>query len=658
MNEPIKLKLSSFEDADTHLTEKDFEFGEEFNPSTPELSSSFSLIRKRPDHELVLVRLSDLAQFGITVDDIHDSGMIFNPDDQKWELAEGCGSADVDMTGFESSENSSCGWDQEFGFASAEDKKPFPLAPGMDKNKGSFIFSDTARAVNSPTSKVIEDDEISGLVNAVSESEGDWDEEEEVHPKATQLKVSLANHGDDDELDMSGFDSDSNVGLETLPSNSNVRRDDGLEDDDDNWDDDFDDNTTGEARSHLQLHLPSTLDQGGKSADTAQGSKVTAFLKNLLPAPSTGAGPQLIRPEDLEGLGLLKPSAIGRGTVTVSTLSMDSMSDGPLTSSALSGVAEALSPPTTDMPTSIGTPSTEEVTVPQEEEENWDDGFEVGEDFGFKLTTQSPKVGTVPPVIATRGGHHSSMRVITPGDVVVNIGAELIGRQSEEGEKPLSMRFDRGLQKWVEREGPGEEIDWGSDEEEFDSSSKRSGRSGVSSVLCDGASATSERASPVPTDGAGGGRERESRAEDFVIDRDFALVCERQHYKDLLSFLGKEEFDRLVLGRNAGSGAGRPKHMRTGSRGRPGSWRGKPRQSPSSIGAVHTPPKPLATVTTTADEQRHIPLQRHQQTGSRGSVVASKTTPAQEPCAATRIGSRKRRVFQDLWAVYSCDSTL
>jgi hypothetical protein len=56
-----------------------------------------------PMKELVLVRLSDLSDLGISLNDMASKGMVFNGITNSWEMAEGYSSLDIDMTGFEPS---------------------------------------------------------------------------------------------------------------------------------------------------------------------------------------------------------------------------------------------------------------------------------------------------------------------------------------------------------------------------------------------------------------------------------------------------------------------------------------------------------------------------------------------------------------------------
>ena len=139
--------MNSFDD--------DFEFNEEFDPAITNFTSTScnSLVRSQSE-EPVLVRLSDLAKFNISVNDIQSSGMVFNADDQRWEETEKC-RGDVDLTGFEST-CSNCSWDEEFGFTSAGDRTPGPLV--VAGQQIDVAPSGGLRAV-----KIIEDDEISDL---------------------------------------------------------------------------------------------------------------------------------------------------------------------------------------------------------------------------------------------------------------------------------------------------------------------------------------------------------------------------------------------------------------------------------------------------------------------------------------------------------------
>lgn len=59
-----------------------------------------------PQNELVLVRLADLANLGVSLNDITAKGMVFNDETNRWEKEEGY-LHDVDMTGFESTSFSS-----------------------------------------------------------------------------------------------------------------------------------------------------------------------------------------------------------------------------------------------------------------------------------------------------------------------------------------------------------------------------------------------------------------------------------------------------------------------------------------------------------------------------------------------------------------------
>jgi hypothetical protein len=87
---------------DEDLFETDFEFSDQqklsFSKNITAAASSTvplkppmipgNVQRKKNEKEIVLVRLSDLAQFGITINEIQESGMKFDPKGNRWVMAD------------------------------------------------------------------------------------------------------------------------------------------------------------------------------------------------------------------------------------------------------------------------------------------------------------------------------------------------------------------------------------------------------------------------------------------------------------------------------------------------------------------------------------------------------------------------------------------
>lgn len=420
----------------TDCFDDDFEFSGDFNPSVKNLGTDagsipFSGSKNRMD-EPVLVRLSDLAQYNISVKDIQASGMVFNSDHQKWEETEKCG--DIDLTGFDSSKCSNCSWDEEFGFTSAGDTTPRALASIKSPPRGKKFIEDDeiSDLCMKPTHDAGEDEkplniggnEPSLVIVKLTEDDGDVmdgfsddDEKVELPPKlqfqsqhrvSALLKAQSENYDDDFELDdndedMTGFSEDSG-GQEVPPTTADIftrgkpsstktqiqsampvgtlqlqshQATNKYKEEEENYDDDFDDDfTSGDLSSTLTKSSPS---------DDRSDRKVGEFLRNFFKMNSgddeafgdeatdipkkSGAGPRLIKPEDLQSL-------IAKGGINLSTKSGDTCSED-----RLSDIHSMTHSHNSTGGRGSGTPScawdgVSEVTEGTDVVENWDDMFE------------------------------------------------------------------------------------------------------------------------------------------------------------------------------------------------------------------------------------------------------------------------------------------
>lgn len=406
--------------------DNDFEFYGDVIPTSSLKSAAFDhsiSVRRVKNEECVLVRLSDLAQYNISVNDIQASGMVFNSDHQKWEETEKCPSG-IDLTGFESSKASHCSWDEEFGFVSAGDLTPRPLL--MDPNTRKFLEDDEISDLcmagleseeHSMTTKpAIDSDYAHKLAQASLKQDDDWGNEYEgiKQPEGTPITgassgLKIVHKQPDMDIDLDGFSDNSGDDVDARkaalgPDCSNkIGQKEACDPQEHNYDDDFDDDFTSDGLSGtLQLSAPSTTESQNQQ-------KVGEFLRNLfkgrtedgdevavlsgdLPSgaqkdsgvdlkavsnASSKGGPRLIKPEELQRL-------IAAGDVSFLKTQASAQEAGGIDFDDLS---DFLSETHT---TSAGGGTNPSCTWDGSSElagsdaiENWDDGFEG--DLSFSL---------------------------------------------------------------------------------------------------------------------------------------------------------------------------------------------------------------------------------------------------------------------------------
>jgi hypothetical protein len=365
----------------------------------------------RHEKEIILVRLSDLAQFGITINEIQESGMVFDSNGNKWVQAdEAIEPEGVDLTGFDSSlQSEDGGWDDEFGF----EDKVIPLNPLPIQPIKTIPFLSATTPVGAVVSGTVAEDDMDGF--------DDFEDDEEPI-KITSLSLSALSGGTG-----GGNGVGSGVISKAAPPLSpKAKLLQTFQQSDEDYDFDFDDDNTSHELSVLQLPVSKSTPVE-EQQPTDHETKVSDFLKNLRLNSTNQNGPRLIRPEDVNSLlqaaNQKKPHLKNKETsasssashpkrtnMTISSLSEDLMDDfddlllddhpppsahvvthNLTTTTSSSGGNLKIRKPSTPLsyrPASRGTASaggsTHEDTMSDrdttgipEEVENWDDGFDI-----------------------------------------------------------------------------------------------------------------------------------------------------------------------------------------------------------------------------------------------------------------------------------------
>jgi hypothetical protein len=606
-----KRQGDEFDEIDgEELFETDFEFSDQqkltFSKSISASSSTVPLKppiipgnvqRKKNEKEIVLVRLSDLAQFGITINEIQESGMKFDTKGNKWVMAdevvsEGGAPEEIDLTGFDSSLQSEAGWDDEFGFQDEAPPTPITKQPALKLN-------DDPIAAPATVAEADEDDDLDGF------------DDFEDHGEPIKLKC--------DDLQKDSL-APKSLQIIKLP----LQKQQELSE---SYDCDFDDDDN---TSHDLSILCPPVNKSVPDTATDNESKVSDFLKTIRLNPSNQAGPRLIRPEDvaslLQNVKQKPPSTTpeimtlpSRTNMTISTLSdtlddfddllLDDLPSHPTVTSAddskknpksSAQMAHLTLPVNRGAGTaSVGgsthedtlSVSDRETTGNPDEVENWDDGFDLADEVLSIHTIKAMAAPQVTPLVEAKPlalslpvdgkkgkkGHSKKMKLFTPADMENQgkgiskykaTGAGVAPVTQDSTSPHLLMKFDSQLQKWVNNDGivPAEEVDWDDQDEVLTSrsSSSRVGTPKKNLSNCNNSgfkkidlgqyvdssedfdfadnSLKSHSGSLADTQE----RERISSMADFHINGELAHRCQREHESAMLAFLGEEEYSRLM----------------------------------------------------------------------------------------------------------------
>lgn len=208
--------------------------------------------------EKILVRLSDLSEFGISMNDLRAKGMVYNDEFQRWEEIEAPASTHVDMTGFATTNSggSNASWDDEVE----------PLSQSVQPTSEKKNKTDIATIKPSPQLTI----KTTGRTDDITDMSG-FDSEEETGAPLLQLP-SQDRHTEHTATD---------VAADAVSTPQHPARIDEEEDEDFDRDFAMDESLPVAAAPPL---APST-------------SQASVYLKKVF-GSNKSSGPRLIRPDD------------------------------------------------------------------------------------------------------------------------------------------------------------------------------------------------------------------------------------------------------------------------------------------------------------------------------------------------------------------------